>query len=515
MLDHSELLLISDSCYSGRLCAEAAILGACVSIQSSCGEDETAGDGTFHPIWISVQEQREHPDSALQRLAPYRNRVFAKSRNQHPYFYRSPSLALGRSLAFGNSRAIVPLGTTAARSDHYEVQAYQKALQESKSDVWTMEEVESAMADAATLLEDQARSLLTVSFRRWRQARFITLLSLQQRCAARTIQLAWRSHLRMQESALHGFSMPMESCTSFAATAHTYHTDWHVAEEVGVVAVEWQCCLSYVLDSCSIMACIPVCCAWREHWRGWRDHCCELARHKSTKVGLCIGNSQYTNSTCWPELPSAVSGATAVAQRLASLGVSCYPVCKDLDAASVMQAMDTMVAGLTCKQELIIIYFAGHAVERNGSIHLCMHDAADPNEREQDSQGFVSSEQLLKGILQKPCLRDAPLFVMLDCCLQLPSHAIGNTSPWSRKPNRNLYLQPSCSLKSSNQSFTSQCISEIEPHPVEPLVLHAEPRRCRLSKHFGKHQPPLNDYHKGLHHRSNAQPRRGRRSARS
>ena len=80
------LFIISDSCYSGKLCVQAARLyRQSVFVQASCDINEAAVDGRFTPGWIDLQNGRTSVEDVLDVLAPRARHLHRLS--QHPKYY--------------------------------------------------------------------------------------------------------------------------------------------------------------------------------------------------------------------------------------------------------------------------------------------------------------------------------------------------------------------------------------------------------------------------------------------
>ena len=65
-----QLLIVSDSCYSGKLCVQAARLNRSdIFLQASCDVGEQAVDGKFTPEWVNLQGRKSSAAACRSRIA--------------------------------------------------------------------------------------------------------------------------------------------------------------------------------------------------------------------------------------------------------------------------------------------------------------------------------------------------------------------------------------------------------------------------------------------------------------
>ena len=82
------LLVYSDSCFSGGLCAEASRLGARFFVQASCEVQEESADGEFTVLFVKAQQR---PQDRTSLVAD-----FAAQNQQTPTYYVPAAGASGR-----------------------------------------------------------------------------------------------------------------------------------------------------------------------------------------------------------------------------------------------------------------------------------------------------------------------------------------------------------------------------------------------------------------------------------
>jgi hypothetical protein len=136
-----------------------------------------------------------------------------------------------------------------------------------------------------------------------------------------------------------------------------------------------------------------------------------LPVHAAERVALVIGNDAYQHAR---PLNAAVSDATAVAGTLQKLGFETISA-SNAGLEQMIEAMETLKTKAVGAQA-VLVYYAGHGIEAQGSNYLVPVDAKLEKEVQLQTQAVN-----LNSVLEKLTALNVPArMVILDCCRDNP-----------------------------------------------------------------------------------------------
>jgi len=139
--------------------------------------------------------------------------------------------------------------------------------------------------------------------------------------------------------------------------------------------------------------------------------CGASAQLPENRVALVIGNSSYSNVS---RLPNPSDDATAVAQTLKELGFKTVQAEHDLGFDAMRRVLRDFAAEAE-KADWVVVYYAGHGIEVDGSNYLIPVDARLRTDRDVHFEA-VALEQVLASIEGARKLR----LIILDACRDNP-----------------------------------------------------------------------------------------------
>jgi uncharacterized caspase-like protein len=147
---------------------------------------------------------------------------------------------------------------------------------------------------------------------------------------------------------------------------------------------------------------------------------CVVPSDAEKRVALVIGNSAYRNA---PKLPNPVNDAAAVGLLLTSAGFDVVETRENL-AVNEMRRTLRDFSDKVRDADVVVIFFAGHGIEVNGSNYLIPIDAALERDIDVEDE-TVSLDRILSVIEPVKRLR----LVILDACSSRASPDRAGTSP--------------------------------------------------------------------------------------
>ncbi len=147
-----------------------------------------------------------------------------------------------------------------------------------------------------------------------------------------------------------------------------------------------------------------------------------------TRVALVIGNSKYQNST---PLPNPANDARAIAAKLTAIGFD-VTLAEDLDGTAFRMALGAF-SEKSLNADLVLFFYAGHAIEMNSVNYLIPVDARMQSESTAQFEA-ISLDQVLGTVRTAGKLG----LVMLDACRNNPFAATMKRSDATRGVSRGL-----------------------------------------------------------------------------
>ena len=147
-----------------------------------------------------------------------------------------------------------------------------------------------------------------------------------------------------------------------------------------------------------------------------------------TRVALVIGNSKYQNSS---PLPNPANDARAIAAKLTAIGFD-VTLAEDLDGTAFRMVLGAF-SEKSLNADLVLFFYAGHAIEMNSVNYLVPVDAKMQSESTAQFEA-ISLDQVLGTVRTAGKLG----LVMLDACRNNPFAATMKRSDATRGVSRGL-----------------------------------------------------------------------------
>ena len=158
------------------------------------------------------------------------------------------------------------------------------------------------------------------------------------------------------------------------------------------------------------------------------------------RLCLCVGISEYMHARDFKPLAKSALDALAVADAFSALGYTCCVVTNAGDKADLDRQVEDFISNGVAQSDdrsgstmTVVIYFAGHGLELQGGLHLCMADAKI--QERATSEAFVQAAGFMRGfvkaILKKAgSSRKLACLGLWDCCRYHDGYTLG-TAPLS------------------------------------------------------------------------------------